>query len=117
MVGPWEQFTLVTIDTNQKTFALKANDGNYVTAVNAGGIGGPNDVTSPIHTDATAIGGWETLTLEKQSNGTYALKTPSGFYLTALNSGGFGEAANKKPIHTDAKNLGPWETFTLVQIN
>jgi hypothetical protein len=115
-VGPWEQFTLVTVDANQKTFALKANDGNFVTAVNAGGIGGPNDATSPLHTDATAIGAWEALTLEKQGNGTYALKTPSGFYLTALNAGGFGEAANKKPIHTDAKNLGPWETFTFVEI-
>lgn len=116
VVGPWEQFTLVTIDAGKQTFALKANDGNYVTAVNGGGIGGPNDATSPLHTDATQIGAWEALTLEKQGNGTYALKTPSGFYLTALNAGGFGEATNKKPIHTDAKNLGPWETFTLVEI-
>ncbi|MGA2778146.1 MAG: hypothetical protein ABSF94_11350 [Steroidobacteraceae bacterium] len=32
----------------------------YVTAVNGGGVAGPNDV--PIHTDATTLGPWETFT-------------------------------------------------------
>lgn len=44
----------------------------------------------------------------KQSGKTYALRTMSGFYLTAENGGG-------GAINTDRTELGPWETFTLEQ--
>src|ERR1700733_8743691 len=34
-------------------FALQTSDGkNYLTAINGGGVGGANDATCPIHTDA-----------------------------------------------------------------
>ncbi|HLN63482.1 MAG TPA: hypothetical protein VK464_18245 [Symbiobacteriaceae bacterium] len=116
-VGPWEKFTVQFIDPQKKTFALRTSDGHYVTAVNGGGMGGPNDASSPIHTNATAIGGWEKLTFVPQADGTYAIRTSTGFYLTAVNGGGYGESANKQPIHTDAKALGSWETFTLVNLS
>lgn len=112
-VGPNEKFTLVPIDANQKTFALKTAKGNFITAVNGGGMGGPNDATSTLHTDATWIGPWETLIVEQQEDGSFAFCTTNGFYLSAVNGGGWGEPANRKPIHTDATKLGPWETFTM----
>jgi hypothetical protein len=120
-VTNFEKFKICNISTSQSpgapfTFALQTFNGNYVTAVNGGGMGGPNDSSSPIHTDQTAIGGWETLTFEPQSDGTYAILTSSGYYLTATNGGGVGEAANLFPIHTDATAIGPWETLTLSPI-
>jgi hypothetical protein len=40
-----------------------------------------------------------------------AIRTNNGHYLTAVNGGGMGEAANTLPIHTDAGKVGPWEQF------
>ena len=112
VVGPWEKFTVEPINAAAKTFALKTVSGNYVTAVNGGGIGGPNDASSPVHTDATWVGPWEHLIFEQQPDGTFAICTTSGFYLTAVNGGGVG--GNDQPINTDRTVLGPWETFTMV---
>lgn len=40
-----------------------------------------------------------------------AIRTSNGHYLTAVNGGGMGEAANKLPIHTAAGKIGGWEQF------
>jgi hypothetical protein len=40
-----------------------------------------------------------------------AIRTSTGHYLTAVEGGGMGEAANTLPVHTDAKKVGPWEQF------
>jgi hypothetical protein len=113
-VGQNEKFRLMLLDNTIGHFALQTRDGRYVTAVNNGGIGGPNNTTSPIHTDATAQGPWETMIFERQPDGLYAIKTSTGYYWTATNGGGWGEGANRFPVHTDARNIGPWETFTFV---
>jgi hypothetical protein len=42
-----------------------------------------------------------------------AIRTSAGHYLTAVNGGGMGEAANVLPLHTDAGKLGPWEQFKI----
>jgi hypothetical protein len=108
----WETFHVVWIDATR--FALKTIDGHFVTAVNGGGIGGPNDASSPVHTDATALGPWEKLTFVYDiRTQTASIQTPDGRYLTAVNGGGFG-GPNNVPIHTDATQIGPWERFTVV---
>lgn len=110
-VGPWETFEIVWI--NPTHFGIKTVNGNYVTAVNGGGIGGPNDNTSPIHTDASNSGPWERLLLNYDfSSARATFQILNGQFLTAVNGGGFG-GPNNVPIHTDATALGPWETFTL----
>ena len=115
--GPWERFSVEWIDAAQTQFALKTVNGRYVTAVNGGGMGGPNDATCPIHTDATWVGAWEALTWNYDSGTkTVTIRTPNGCYLTAVNGGGFG-GPNTTPIHTDATARGPWETFKLVRIS
>jgi hypothetical protein len=35
-----------------------------------------------------------------------AIRTLNGNYVTAVNGGGMGEAANKLPLHTDATKAG-----------
>lgn len=45
-----------------------------------------------------------------------AIATAKGNFVTAVNKGGMGEAANKLPLHTDATKLGSWELFELVDV-
>lgn len=120
-VGPNETFAYVRTGTAHLNFALQCPNGvNYVTAVNGGGMGGPNDGTCPIHTDAAQIGPWETLTLEwlDANKQKVAIKTSSGYYLSAVDGGGIGDdGRNSHPIHTDASKIGPWETFAHVSPN
>lgn len=41
------------------------------------------------------------------------IRTSNGNYVTAVNGGGMGEAANVLPIHTDAGKIGGWEQFKI----
>ena len=113
-VGPWETFTWIGVDPNTNKFALLTVNGDYITAVNGGNMGGPNDSSSPVHTDAAVPGPWEALRILPQPNGKVAIQTATGNYLTAVMGGGYG-GPNIVPIHTDATAVGPWETFTLVK--
>lgn len=122
----WETFNLILqpgsppIGSGMK-FALQTSDGkNYLTAINGGGIGGPNDATCPVHTDATTPSSWEFFTLsinDAVNPATVQIKpfsilplTP-GYYVTAVNGGGVG-GPNTQPVHSDATTVGPWELFS-----
>lgn len=118
----WEIFTLVQL-ANQR-FRLQTSGGDWVTAVNGGGIGGPNDNTSPIHTNAGASEvGLATIFIITPVGSTpddVTIQTCDGHFVTANDGGGFfgpDQGAGLIPIHTDAptsRAAGPWETFTLV---
>ena len=58
----WETFQIITTDGSQ--CSLKTYSGNYVTAVNGGGVGN-NDTQNllPIHTNVTQQQSWETFIL------------------------------------------------------
>lgn len=115
LVGPWETFTVVWLNTTYTQFVLQTSDGHYVTAVNGGGLGGPNDSSAPIHTDAKTIGIWERLTLNFLPNYQLTIKVPNGRFLTAVHGGGMsGPAAS--PVQTDAAQPAEWGTFTLVTL-
>ncbi len=109
----WERFDWVWLDEAHGKFALRTMHGTYVTAVNGGGIGGPNDGRSPFHTDATRLGVDEIFRVEFDGSGKATLRTRKGYYVTAVNGGGYG-GPNTVPVHTDATAIGPWETFTVV---
>ncbi|QQE79542.1 hypothetical protein [Alicyclobacillus sp. SO9] len=113
-IGAWEKFTLEPLNNQERTFAIRTSNGHYVTAVNGGGMGGPNDDNFPIHTDATSIGPWEKFQIVQEPDGTYTFCTFTGFYLTAVNGGGMQQ--NDKPISTDRTEVREWETFTIVDI-
>lgn len=112
-VTPDAKFTVVPIDPATGTFALRCPDGLYVTAINGGGIGGPNNHESPVHTDARYIGKYETIAFEAQPDGTTAIKSCYGYYITAVNGGGWPEEKGK-PFRTNTVEIGPWETFKLI---
>jgi hypothetical protein len=107
-------FTIVWLNSTFTQFALQTPDGRYVTAVKGGGIGGPNDDTSPIHTDATTAGPWEEVVLQLNGNTAYIISPMGQWYWYAVGGGDMnGDPENMLPIHTDATSVGAWETFTL----
>ena len=58
------------------------------------------------------IGTWETFNLVPLTGvgpGFYAIRTFTGNYLTAVNSGGIGSAF--EAIHSNAIQIGTWEEF------
>lgn len=116
--GAWETFNCTTSNPNN-TITFQVNDGNFITAVGGGGVGGPNANPSQLHTDATKAGPWEQFTIVSVGPNQCALKTSSGNFVTAVNGGGWGgsDTANKFPIHTNATKAGQWETFTLIPLN
>jgi hypothetical protein len=89
--------------------AIQTSSGNFVTAVNGGGIGG----TNPIDTDRTQANSWETFTVVwlDPAFTKFALRTQSGNFVTAVNGGGIGDPKNVLPIHSDATAIGAWEKF------
>jgi hypothetical protein len=118
--GPWETFKLILQLGSPPigpgmVFALQTSDGvNYLTAINGGGVGGPNNTTCPIHTDQTKAGPWEKFSLNVDSTTnppTVQIQTENGDYLTAVNGGGV-DGGNSQPIHSDADSVNTWERFT-----
>jgi hypothetical protein len=113
-VGPNEKFYVEIVDLGQDKFALRTLSGFFITFENGGGIGGPNDASCPIHTDATKVGGWEQFVAVRQLDGTYAFRTATGgFYLTAVNGGGR-KPAGTPPVSSIATTRGTNEIFTAI---
>lgn len=92
--------------------AVKTINGNTLTIVNGGGLGG----TAPcaLHTDAVTAGPWETFVLDWLDSTHFTLRTANEHYVTAVNGGGVGGPNDaSSPVHTDASWVGPWEELTL----
>jgi hypothetical protein len=111
--GPWEKFRIVVADPSINAFdkSFQTATGNYVTAVNGGGM-----TSDALHTDATQIRGWEQfrmndLSLLNSGATYYELYTIGKRDVTAVGAGGQFEDA----IHTDATNVGTWEEFRPVK--
>jgi hypothetical protein len=112
----------VAYGQSASTVTIQTVNGHFLTAVNGGGIGGPN--TGPgaaaLHTDAKYPnpGPWETLTCVALGPNQLAFQTATGQYVTAVNGGGMGGPnANPYEVHTDAKTAGQWEQFKLVWLS
>lgn len=86
-------------------------NGNYVTAVNGGGMGEDANAL-PVHTDAAVVQDWEKFRIWFADNGYCYIGTSGAYYLTAVNGGGIAAPAGS-PVATDATEIGHFETFTL----
>ena len=107
------------------SFAIETSGGDFLSAINGGGIGQKSDPANQwaIHTDATTVGAWERFRLFPLPGGAVGLATLSGFlhpFLTlvsAIDGGGIGQVADPTstwPIHTDKTTVGPWERLAIV---
>jgi hypothetical protein len=98
-IGPWEQFDLVAVGTNQVALRAHANN-RFVCADQAGG--------APLIANRTAVGPWETFTLVPQPDGSAALRAKAnGCYVTA-------ERAGADPLIANRTAVGPWEKFAVI---
>jgi hypothetical protein len=115
--GPFETFTFVWVNKAANTFALKTHDGHFVTAVNGGGIGGPDSEQAPVHTDATEFETWGRFTITLLPDNIHAtIRTADGrHFLSAVNGGGVG-GSNRGPFHTDADTMGAAAIFKLIPV-
>ncbi len=111
--GAQDQFThffyKYVFGSAPRRFAIQTSSGNYVTAVNGGGIRGPG----ALQTVATRIDAWEKFTFIEQGGGKYAIQTANGNFWTAVNGGGVG---GPDGMHTDARGVQAWEIFALVPL-
>lgn len=103
-VGAWETFTIEPVDAANHTFAIRTANGRYVSAVDGGGQAGAAGHSWGVRTDANRISPTETLVLQMQVDGGYALMTQRGYYVTAV--GGGGKAVAGDPMRTDATAVG-----------
>ena len=99
VVGPWEEFDMVTVSTGRIALRSHANN-RYVCADVAG--------RSPLIANRMAVGPWETFAVIHNSDGTTSLQAvANGRYVTAENGGAKALIANRTAI-------GPWEKFDLL---
>jgi hypothetical protein len=82
--------------------ALSIN-GKYMSAENGG------DDVGIVHANRSAIGPWETWTLEIQPDGSVALRSVNGRYLSAELGGG-------ADVHANRLAVGPWEKWQLIRV-
>jgi hypothetical protein len=65
-------------------------------------------------TSSTSRGGNEIFRVEKQSDGTYALRTANGNLVTAVGNGGIAHpTSTSDTLHTDATQIQAWERFNI----
>lgn len=82
---------------------IRASNDKFVTAELGGGINGFDRSDALVATRDEAKE-WETFTAEKFPDGSFALRTSGGFYVTAEDGGG-------GPISTTRTKVGAWERF------
>lgn len=82
---------------------------NFLTAVGGGGHGA-NSYPAIVHNQGL-VPTWSGFTLLQQADGSYALQTYSGNYVTAVGGGGLASGDN---LHTDATQIQAWEKFKIV---
>ncbi|MFD9051005.1 hypothetical protein [Streptomyces zaomyceticus] len=111
-LGSWEKFTLHTDDKGASTTLRSEANGNYVTT-ERGYTGSRQNL---LRARGTTSGDWEKLQLEKQTDGTYALKA-------VTNDGPKYVTAEVQDPGTDAgllrargDTVGSWQKFQLVPL-
>jgi hypothetical protein len=82
---------------------------NFLTAEDGGGHGA-NRYPAVVHNQGL-VPTWSGFTLLRQADGSYALQTYSGNYVTAVGGGGIAGGDN---LHTDATQIQAWEKFRIV---
>lgn len=112
--GASERFSLTNMGSG--SYVMVTANNHFVTFLNQGGIGGLNDGTAPLHTDAYVVGADEKFIvtgLYNSSTGNWisaTFKTRTGYYLTAVNGGGIGAPSTGSGngiIHTDKSSIKP----------
>ncbi|MFF0558035.1 hypothetical protein [Streptomyces sp. NPDC004266] len=111
-LGSWEKFTLHTDDKGFSTTLRSEANGNYVTTER----GYTGTYQNLLRARGTTVGDWEKIQLEKQTDGTYALKaaTNDGYkYVTAEVQDPGNDAGL---LRARGDSVGSWQKFQLVHL-
>ncbi len=112
-VGSWEKFKFMKIGDlgSGLQYSIRWSGGaRFFTAV--GGGGRTEDV---IQIESLTAGPWERFIFLRQGDGSYAIRTASKNYVTAVDGGGLLPGATIRDVlHTDATKIGSWEKFKLL---
>jgi hypothetical protein len=103
VIGANELFNVFKNANGQ--LALQTANGNFITAVNGGGL-----TADVLHTDAVTAAAWEEFRIAHTGgSGTFSvsIQTNSNNFLTAVGLGG----KTTNAFHSDATKVGSWETF------
>jgi hypothetical protein len=103
----WARFTFVG---QGNPYALRTINGNYVTAVNGGGLDYGSDNSDNIHTDATIASTWEQFSFVPVADGSYIIQTRDGHFIGKRTFGGAAEGE----YSTDISNLDAASKFWLI---
>ncbi|MFE2562028.1 endonuclease/exonuclease/phosphatase family protein [Streptomyces sp. NPDC059352] len=111
-LGSWEKFTLHTDDKGWSTTLRSEGNGNYVTT-ERNFTGSHQNL---LRARGTTAGDWEKLQLEKQADGTYALKATTNAgdkYVTAEVQDPGNDAGL---LRARGDTVGSWQKFQLVHL-
>ncbi|MFE2015832.1 hypothetical protein [Streptomyces sp. NPDC059491] len=111
-LGSWEKFTLHTDDKGVGATLRSEGNGNYVTTER----GYTGTYRNLLRARGTTVGEWEKIRLEKQADGTYALKaaTNDGYkYVTAEVQDPGNDAGL---LRARGDSVGSWQKFQLVPL-
>ncbi|MFF0427213.1 hypothetical protein ACFYUJ_22705 [Streptomyces sp. NPDC004520] len=111
-LGSWEKFTLHTDDKGFSTTLRSEANGNYVTTER----GYTGTYQNLLRARGATVGDWEKIQLEKQTDGTYALKaaTNDGYkYVTAEVQDPGNDAGL---LRARGDSVGSWQKFQLVHL-
>ena len=107
----WARFSLILQPNG--SHAIQTVNGNYLTAVNGGGLDYGTTQTDNIHTDATVAKAWEQFTFVDRGDSTYCIQTVSGYFLGKRTYGGSAEGE----YSTDISDINSATRFWVVPAN
>jgi hypothetical protein len=116
-VSTWELFRLICSGPllSGRQYTLRPVAGYTLAAVNGGGQVKNGLFMAAL--DDVDRKPWEKFTLLQQPDGTFALQTITGNYVTAVTSGGVPPNTSGQQsdvFHTDAVQIGTWEKFRIL---
>ena len=115
-VGTWENFFVRKWHQDFGAIEYFIVDANKNQAIAARGGGGQTQNTIQFVGESGVPLDWARFTLLLQSDGSFALRTVNGHYLTAVNGGGLDYGTTQTDnIHTDATVAKAWEQFRFIQ--
>jgi hypothetical protein len=129
-VGRWEEFRVVKCGDigDGYSYAIIPSNGAMLTAEYGGGRIDGYSIVQGYAYDEPDDASWSRFTLLRQPDGSYAMRTASGNYVTAVgggglvqeylecDTGGWGACLDSVSdvFHTDATQVSSWERFRVV---
>jgi hypothetical protein len=113
MVANWKRFHVWKcgdIGSNLHYSIWVPYNGTLLQAVQGGGR-----ISDALHAFESPTTNWGLFTLIRQGDGSYAIRTANGNYITAVGGGGLSSGTPQSDnLHTDATQIQPWERFRFV---